>query len=248
MFLSYARVSTRDQDDDDRVSISVQLRRNRAVVDLKEGAYGDISEYTDRGISGSTPFTKRPEGGRLWNEMQPGDIVIAAKLDRMFRSAADALIMLERFRERMVKLILVDIGVEPIGDTPTSEAFFGFISVIANLERKMINERTSMGRAGKQARNGHIGGEAPYGWSKVGAGRNAMLVPEPREQEAVALIMRRWHNFSVVEIIDELNEAGYRMRDGREWPRTGGNGCVRIKRIYDREMRRAKWENKEQAA
>ena len=248
MFLSYARVSTKEQADEDRVSIPEQLRTNKTVAGLRHADRFDISEYADRGVTGSMAFTKRPEGGRLWNDMQAGDTVIAAKLDRMFRSAADALTMLERFRERKVKLILVDIGVEPVGETATSEAFFGLLSVFANLERRMINERTLAGRAGKQARNGHTGGRVPYGWRKVGEGRNAMLVPEPVEQEAVALIMRRWPTRSISEIIDGLNKEGFVMRNGEPWDRKSGAGHMLVKSIHDREVRRAKWENREAVA
>jgi putative DNA-invertase from lambdoid prophage Rac len=54
--------------------------------------------FTEAGVSGSVPLADRAEGRRLLAALQPGDVVITAKLDRAFRSAADALGTLEQFR------------------------------------------------------------------------------------------------------------------------------------------------------
>jgi len=37
------------------------------------------------------PLEERPEGRKLMSVVEKGDVVITAKLDRMFRSALDAL-------------------------------------------------------------------------------------------------------------------------------------------------------------
>ena len=47
--------------------------------------------FVERGVSGSKPLGERPEGARLLAALKSGDTVIAAKLDRMFRSALNAL-------------------------------------------------------------------------------------------------------------------------------------------------------------
>ena len=49
--------------------------------------------FVERGVSGSKPLGERPEGAALLALLQPGDVVITPKLDRMFRSALDALSM-----------------------------------------------------------------------------------------------------------------------------------------------------------
>ena len=53
-----------------------------------------------RWISGTLPIARRPEGGRLIRELRSGDVVIAAKLDRMFRSAVDALSTIKELQKR----------------------------------------------------------------------------------------------------------------------------------------------------
>jgi DNA invertase Pin-like site-specific DNA recombinase len=48
--------------------------------------------------------------------LQPGDIVIAAKLDRMFRSALDALGVIRDFQRQRISLWLLDLGGDVSGD------------------------------------------------------------------------------------------------------------------------------------
>ena len=49
-------------------------------------------------MSGSVPVEDRPVGGQLFAKLQRGDIVIAAKLDRLFR--AQPSMSLSRMRPR----------------------------------------------------------------------------------------------------------------------------------------------------
>ena len=46
--------------------------------------------FVERGVSGSKPFGDREQGSALLARLQHGDVVVAAKLDRMFRSTLDA--------------------------------------------------------------------------------------------------------------------------------------------------------------
>src|ERR1700679_214382 len=114
MILGYVRVSSTDQAKDDRSSLQTQTdviegyARTRGV-----DRYG-VQIYTDAGVSGATKFAVRNAGKELLNIMQPGDTVIASKLDRMFRSASDAIDMFEVFKARGVDLVLYDISNEPV--------------------------------------------------------------------------------------------------------------------------------------
>jgi hypothetical protein len=42
------------------------------------------------------------------------------------------------------------------------------------------------GRGAKKQRGGHIGGDAPFGFRKIGVGRAAMLEPDHAQQAALA--------------------------------------------------------------
>ena len=58
------------------------------------------ARFIDAGVSGSVPLADRPEGKRLIEAVGPGDVIITPKLDRMFRSASDALVTLDEPKGR----------------------------------------------------------------------------------------------------------------------------------------------------
>jgi site-specific DNA recombinase len=55
-------------------------------------------------VSGSLPLADRPEGNRLLATAGKGDVIVVSKLDRAFRSAADALTVLEELKAQGVGL------------------------------------------------------------------------------------------------------------------------------------------------
>jgi DNA invertase Pin-like site-specific DNA recombinase len=80
----YARVST-DQQADSGISLDEQRRKIEARC--SENGWNLERIYVDAGVSGSTPLARRPEGAKLLAVLRPGDVVIAARMDRCFRSA-----------------------------------------------------------------------------------------------------------------------------------------------------------------
>ncbi len=47
--------------------------------------------FVERAVSGARPLDERKEGAALLAALKPGDTIICPRLDRMFRSALDAL-------------------------------------------------------------------------------------------------------------------------------------------------------------
>jgi putative DNA-invertase from lambdoid prophage Rac len=72
--------------------------------------------FVERGVSGSKPLADRPQGAALLSVLKPGDVVITAKLDRMFHSALDALDVLGQLKRRGIALHLIDLGGDTTGD------------------------------------------------------------------------------------------------------------------------------------
>ena len=72
--------------------------------------------FVEEGVSGSTPLADRPEGRRLLAAISKGDVVVIAKLDRGFRSAADALTVLEELKAQGVSLHIIDLGGDVTGN------------------------------------------------------------------------------------------------------------------------------------
>src|SRR3954470_17743799 len=77
----YARVST-DQQADSGISLDEQKRKIEARC--AENGWQLEHVYVDAGISGSMPLGRRPQGAKLLAAVRPGDIVIAARMDRCF--------------------------------------------------------------------------------------------------------------------------------------------------------------------
>jgi DNA invertase Pin-like site-specific DNA recombinase len=211
--LGYTRVSTLDQAKDDRSSLAAQEAAIRGLAMIH--GIEDIEIFADPGISGAVALEDRPGGAKLCARLAPGTIVVASKLDRIFRSASDALTTVERWKAQGIDLILIDCGTDPVSANGTSKLFFSILASVAEFEKMRILERTKEGRAGKKARGGHIGGSAPYGFRKVGEGRAAMLEHDPAEQAVIQRIKDlRDQGATYRKVIDQLTDEGHFMRSG----------------------------------
>ncbi len=184
MLHAYARVSTLTQSGPDKTSIAEQLAKCKAVASLR-GSVGkyDFMTHSDEGVSGSVPLIDRPAGKDMLDQLHPGDIVLAAKMDRIFRSGVDALATVERFKKQKIGLILCDIGIEPVADSPVATMFFSMLAAFAQFERERICERIAEGKKAKAAKGGLAGGPVPFGFTKVGEGPKAILVRNEIEEE-----------------------------------------------------------------
>lgn len=180
----YTRVSTAEQ-----VTGTSLEEQARKVTGIAQAAgLPTPTIFRDAGVSGATPLEERPEGARLLAALQPGDTVIVAKLDRAFRSAADALARAEWLDDMGVNLILSDMGTQPVTSSGMGKLFFTLLAAMAEFERHRIRERTADGRAAKRRGGGYLGGKAPFGYRIDGEGKTARLVEVPGEQAALETI------------------------------------------------------------
>lgn len=187
MLYGYARVSTVEQATG--TSLDEQERTIRAVAQaLDPSADATLEMVTDPGVSGSVPFHERPGGGWLLDMLLPGDTVVVSKLDRAFRSAKDALAQAHALEERGVDLVLADMGPQPVTRDGVGRLFFTMMAALAEFERTRIAERTREGRDAKKARGGYQGGRPPFGWRKVGQGKEARLEEVPEQQKVLPVV------------------------------------------------------------
>lgn len=214
MLLGYTRVSTEEQARDGASSLQAQERVIRGIAMARGITQFEFQIFSDPGVSGALPLAKRPAGSELIAVAKKGDVVIASALDRIFRSARDALNVSAIFKEQGIDLILANFGIEPVAKSAMAEAFFTFAAAFANLEHSMISERTWSGRRAKRARGGHSGGLAPYGMRVEGKGREAVLVPDEAEQKFLA-DLAELKNYYLCDITREINARGYRNRLGK---------------------------------
>lgn len=221
----YARVSTDDQRD--RHTVETQLNVMREAVKLDPSVH-KIGEYVDEGISGVTPMSKRPEGGRLLRDAERHifDQVWVYRFDRISRDDVDPLLVVRN---------LEDLGIEVKSVTEgETDPFMLHIRVaVAADERRAIRARSMAGmeRAVKEGR--YTGGIVSYGYVVEGERDSGRLVPDQTIAwgDLSAADVIRWifkmageQAFSTIRIADELNDQGVPtkyLRDGREVKRRG---------------------------
>jgi putative DNA-invertase from lambdoid prophage Rac len=185
MILGYSRVSSADQAKDGRSSLDTQSDVIEGYARTRGIDRWGVQIYTDAGVSGAVKLSFRPAGEQLLKDMKAGDTVIASKLDRMFRSATDAIAMFDVFKAKGVDLVLFDISHEPVS-AGVGKLIMTILAAVADMERVRIKERTAEGRKAKKAKGGAVG-EVPFGYTKVGEGRTAVLIPNEKELRALAM-------------------------------------------------------------
>ncbi|MEO1190268.1 MAG: recombinase family protein [Pseudomonadota bacterium] len=137
--IGYARVSTEDQ------TLDLQIDALRAA--------GCDAVYADHGLSGA--LRNRPELACALAALEPGDMLVVWKLDRLGRSVAHLIELLDGLSDRGIHF---ESLTEKL-DTTTAFGEFAFhiIAGLAQMERKMIAERTRAGLAAARRRGVQLG-------------------------------------------------------------------------------------------
>jgi DNA invertase Pin-like site-specific DNA recombinase len=175
---AYTRVST-DRQASEGESLDVQERTIAGYAMMHGLAVDRV--FREKGVSGSKPLDERPEGAALLEAAGPGDIIITAKLDRMFRSALDALRVLGEMKKRGVSLHMIDLGGD-VTSNGVSKLVFTILSAVAEVERDRIRERVADTKADQKQRGRFLGGTVPFGWA---IGPDKELKPVADAQEAI---------------------------------------------------------------
>jgi putative DNA-invertase from lambdoid prophage Rac len=178
----YCRVSTTEQANGG-LSLDTQRQQITGYAMMKGWQVAEF--YIEAGVSGSVPLADRPVGQHLLTALQPGDVIITAKLDRAFRSAADALGTLEQLKEDKVALHMIDLGGDVTGNG-ISKLVFTILSAVAENERDRIRERVRDAKRHRASQLLFNGGKRPFGYDIEGEGKNRHLVENAREQAAIA--------------------------------------------------------------
>jgi site-specific DNA recombinase len=214
--LIYLRVSTEDQAASG-LGLADQEQRCRAYCAMR--GLDVVRVITDAGVSGATPLEARTGGADVLaltrGRRPPVRNVIALKLDRAFRSAADCLSVTADWDRRGVVLHLVEFGGASLDlSSAMGRMFLTMAAGFAELERGLTSERTRAALKVKRDRGEFTGGAPPFGFrSEAG-----QLVEHPEEQKALRLIAElRQSGLSFAKIALELNTRGVRHRGVAAW-------------------------------
>src|SRR5215467_12871039 len=212
--ISYIRVSSEEQADSG-LGLEAQRQRIAAYCTMKGLHLAEVFE--DPGISAGKPLASRPAGSRLLAAAKKSKaVVVVAKLDRLFRSVADAANVIDDFDKRGIQLVAIGEGFDMT--SPYGRAMAQMASVFAELERAMIRERTRSAMSVKRARGERISGHAPYGWD-FGSGKP--LVENSLEQEIIARMRQlRAGGLSFRGIATRPDGEGILPKRGKRWIHT----------------------------
>src|SRR4051794_40080802 len=206
--VAYCRVST-DQQAEEGQSLNVQQRQLEGWAMQRDQQLDQV--VIEAGVSGAVPFSDRPEGSRLWAELRKGDVLVAAKLDRMFRSASDCLAVVEQFKARGVSLFLLDLngGADDVSGNGIARLFLTIVSAFAEFERDRIGERIRATKRAQKARGEYLGGKAPFGFTYD---TDRRLVPVPEQQRELRRIRKlAAEGLSPYRIADDLASRGVKL-------------------------------------
>ncbi len=197
----YVRVSTAAQSEDGE-SLDVQKRKIKGYA-MMHGLEVD-KFYTERAVSGGKPLQKRAKGKELLDALQPGDVIICAKLDRIFRSALDALSAVEDFRKRNVHLHLIDLGGDVTASNGLARLFFTITAAFAEAERDRISERIVDVKNDQKGRGRYLGGTPPFGFK---VNDDGTLSEVKKEQAAIKEMIRlRNRGLGLIPIAEAMHE------------------------------------------
>jgi len=175
-YYGYIRVSTLQQANDGD-SLETQLKQITSYASLKGYDIPPEHFITERGISGSVEFEKRPEGLKLYEKLEPGDVLIFSKLDRAFRNTRNALNTLHDLKLRGISFHFIDLGGDVTNDGIGS-VIFTILSAFATFERERIATRIREVKQVQKADGKFLGGFTRFGY-KVEDDR---LVKDPDQQ------------------------------------------------------------------
>lgn len=143
----YLRVSTGEQT---TLNQEIELKRYCENNDIEI-----FKIYKDEGISGTK--TSRPQLDLMLQDMRAGcfDCVLCWKFDRLGRSTAHLLQVLEELKNKNVRLIATSQNIDT--STPMGKFFFTILSGFAEMEREIIRERIKLGLARRKKQGKAVG-------------------------------------------------------------------------------------------
>src|SRR5882762_4142481 len=143
----YTRVSTADQ------SVDMQLRDLSKLAASRD--FEVVKEYCDEGQSGAK--SSRPALDKMLADAKAGkfEVILIWRLDRLGRSLANLIRLLEDFKSWNVALISFSESLD--FTTSMGKLFYQLLGAFSEFERETIRERTRSGLRNAKARGVKLG-------------------------------------------------------------------------------------------
>lgn len=215
-FLIYLRVSTKDQD------LRTQLDHCLRYLNSNFGEV-NYKVFSDKITSRKTVY-KREGSKALLSELRQGDTIVLLRIDRLSRKQHHIVNLMAEFERKNIEVITVD---QP--GLSKNKMLLGIFSGAAEEELVMLSKRTKEKFDSKRKRGERVARFAPYGYkidteNLVTVERNGKevqvpgyILPEESEKELVEKTKEFFSKgWSYTHITNELNELGFRNRNGKK--------------------------------
>jgi putative DNA-invertase from lambdoid prophage Rac len=172
---AYCRVSTLDQ-----------TTQNQRLEIEAAGFAIEVRRLIEETVSGSVAAKQRSGFMRLMDRLEPGDVLVVTKLDRLGRNAMDVRATVEQLASAGVRVHCLALGGVDL-TSPAGKMTMQVIAAVAEFERDLLIERTQSGilrakAAGKQF------GRPPA----LSADERAAVVGRLAEGASIALVAREF--------------------------------------------------------
>lgn len=203
-----------------RLGVTVHAWFEDAPTKNPDGSWNDAA-------SGKVPLPERKAGRELCALLKKGDLVIAAKVDRAFRKLSDCVLMLDRWERLGVGVMLCDFPMISDLANPFGKAMIQIVAVFAEIERKLISQRTKEALALRK-RKGHAHSRYPgYGrrwerrWDHEQGKFVKIKVVDSDERRVMREIVRcKLEGRGWDAITLKLERQKILTRDGKPWSRS----------------------------
>lgn len=140
-----------------RVSTDTQSTENQRV-ELAQAGYQIPDEFwfSDRGVSGKTCATQRPQFSILVSKIRSGETLVVSKLDRLGRDAVDVMQTIRLLGDRNVKVIVLQLGSTDL-TSAAGKLLLTMLAAVAEMERDLLVERTQAGLQRAKAQGKKLG-------------------------------------------------------------------------------------------
>lgn len=209
--VGYCRVSS-EQQVERGMSLEAQQARIEAFA-VGEGL-GEIDEFfQDRGVSAFKSRTNKRLGwGRMLEGLEEGDVIVAATLDRVFRSTGDFCSTVEMLEKKGIDLYFVDKGLVT-GENITNGLTLSILASVSQFESQLKAKRIQEVKSFQSDNFIYSGGRRTKGFGREKIGNRKFMVVNELDKQLLLFVAEAKKKRDA-----EMKKHGIsRVKDRSEW-------------------------------